>query len=60
MAVYDFRRNEEGEKGGSADQIVLRNSSFVGNRAKWDGPSLGLFFFYSSGEFPPEVEIQDW
>ena len=60
VAVYDFRRNEEGEKGGSADQIVLRNSSFVGNHAKWEGSALGLFSFYPSGEFPSEVVIQDW
>ena len=60
VAVYDFRRNEEGEKGGSADQIVLRNSSFVGNHAKWEGSALGLFSLYPSGEFPSEVVIQDW
>lgn len=60
VAVYDFHKSKKGEKGVSADQIALYNTSFAGNSAKWEGSALGLFSFYPGGEFPSEVEIQDW
>lgn len=60
VAVYDFHKSKEGERGVSADQIAVCNTSFVGNRAKWEGSALGLFSFYLAGEFPNEVQIKDW
>ena len=60
VAVYDFHKSKKGGKGVSADQITLRNTSLVGNCAKWEGSALGLFSFYSAGAFPYAVKIKDW
>ena len=60
VVVYDFHSGREEEEEGLVDQIVLRNSSFVGNYAMWEGSALGLFSFSTLEESPYEVEIQDW
>ena len=60
VVVYDFHSGGKEEEQRSTDRIELCNTSFVGNHAVWEGSALGLFSFYSSGEFPYEVKIQEW
>ena len=60
VAVYDFysSRKEQAER--PDDRIVLSNSSFLYNRAVWEGSALGLYSFYPSGNLPYKVEMQNW
>ena len=60
VVVYDYYSGRGVEEEGSANRIVLSNSSFVDNHAVREGSALGLFSFYPSGTFPFEVDIQDW
>ena len=60
VVLYDFRNNREADKEESMGHITLRNNSFVGNHAIREGSALGLFSFYHSGQFPYDVELEDW
>ena len=59
VVVNDYHSGEVGVDQ-SADEIVLRNSVFVGNSAMREGSALGLFSFFHSGKFPHEVIMEDW